>query len=244
MCYNDNHTTTYMAGCTDPTFGASECPSKDHSDQQLLGLTQCDGTDTSDGNVLWSGCPGPATRTVLGQPSVCSCSGTADGLLYAPTSIAAVASLPTKVGETISFKKGHTPSLATAGSSVTTSVDGHSTILASTPAPTSTSDSSSGVSEAEALSTGAKAGVGIGAAALGLAALGLILWFATWSRRRHAEKSREEKGSPDHPTSPDQHELAILQQPTPGYYYPSEAGSTTGSVPPSYNSPKWPASAG
>ncbi|ROW04692.1 hypothetical protein VMCG_04753 [Cytospora schulzeri] len=238
------YTTTYLAGCTDPEFGRG-CPVKDHTGQQLLGLVQCAGTDTSDGEVLWSGCPGPATRTALGQPSVCECTGTADGLLYAPTSLGAVASLPTRVGETISFAEGHMPSRITVTSvPVTTSVGG--TMRTATSTPTSIPISTSGFSDPQELSTGAKAGIGVGAAALGLAALGLVLWFSTWYRRKRTQRSVPEPPSV-YPTPTDQNGLAIpspMQQPTPGYYYPGEAGSTTGSVPPSYNSPAWPGYSG
>lgn len=245
VCYNANYSTTYLAGCTDPEFGRS-CPVKDHSDQQFLGLVQCAGTDTSDGDVLWSGCPGPATRTALGQPSVCDCTGTAGGLLYAPTSLAAVASLPTSAGEAISFAEGHTPSRITVASiTVTTSVD-DGTMTSATPSPTSISISTSGVTDSQDLSTGAKAGIGVGAAALGLAALGLVLWFSTWYRRRRTQILGEEATS-IHATATDRAGLATAP-PThhtiPGYYYHGEAGSTTGSVPPSYNSPAWPGYSG
>lgn len=242
----ETDTTTYLAGCTDPDFGRG-CPVKGHSGQQLLGLVQCAGTDTSDGEVLWSGCPGPATRTALGQPSVCDCTGTAGGLLYAPTSLAAVASLPTRAGETISFVEGHTPSRVTMASILSTSSVDDGTMTSAASTPTSISVSTSGVSDPQELSTGAKAGIGVGAAALGLAALGLVLWFSTWYRRKRTQKSEGEEASSSHATATDRNGLAIsplIQHASMGYYCHGEAGSTTGSVPPSYNSPAWPGYSG
>lgn len=143
--------------------------------------------------------------------------------------------------------------------SVTTSSsggDGYVTAVTSaTSTPTLDAASGNNNSDPRALSTGAKAGIGVGAAALGLAALGLVLWFSTWYRRERTQKregdgqgQRQGEASSFHAVATDQNGHAIspqLQQPTTGYYYyPSEAGSTTGSVPPCYNSTAWPGYSG
>lgn len=170
--------------------------------------------------------------------------------MYASTSLAAVASLPESAGGTISFAEGQTPSRITVAVGPVTGssrggVGGFSTSL-TTATSTPSSAGTGSYSDPQELSTGAKAGIGVGAAALGLAALGLVLWFSTWYRRKRTQKP-EGDGSPDHATVSVQNGLASsspMQRPVIGYYYPGEAGSTTGTVPPSYNSPAWPGYSG
>lgn len=176
-----------MAGCTDPEYSDSSCPHKDNSDQQLLGLVQCSDSQ-ADGTALWSACPGPTTKTALGAPSQCSCSGTAAGLLWMTTSLSALATLPTAVEETIQFNDGHYPTVKTSGSRAST--------FASTKASTTTTSNSSSMTAAPTtslasanvtaggLSTSAEIGIGIGATFMGLCATGLAIFAILGYRQR------------------------------------------------------------
>lgn len=173
-----------MAGCTDEAFGASNCPTKGASDQQLLNLVQC--ADSANGeSVVWSACPGPATRTKIGAPEACTCSDADDGILTATNSIPAIASLPTATGETISFKSGHTPSTKATSTVTSTAENGHLTTMTMATAASTAGSGGSSSSTGSTLSTGAKAGIGVGAAALGVGLLALAAWFFTWYRRKH-----------------------------------------------------------
>lgn len=182
--------TTYMAGCTDPDYSDSSCPHKDNSGQQLLGLVQCSDSQV-DGTALWSACPGPTTKTALGAPSQCSCSGTAAGLLWMTTSLSALAVLPTAIEETIQFADGAYPTVTsseTAGptSSTHTSITNGSS--SATPPPTAAVASTTG-----GLSTGAEVGIGIGAALMGLCAAGLAIFGILVFRRRSCSSRRKGK---------------------------------------------------
>lgn len=193
--------TTYMAGCTDPEYGDSSCPHKDNSGQQLLGLVQCSGSQV-DGTALWSACPGPTTKTALGAPSQCSCSGTTAGLLWMTTSLSALATLPTAIEETIMFNDGHYPTVKTTASRVSTFVSSSgiggvsSTTNGSsaTAAPTASgSPAAAGNSTTSgSLSTGAEVGIGIGATLMGLCAIGLaISAFPVYRRRLRGSKGKD-----------------------------------------------------
>lgn len=178
---------------------------------------------------------------------MCACTGTADGLLYAPTSIAAVASLPARAGGTISFAEGHAPSrLTLPRPQATSSVKGQPPPMMTATSTPAANPSDSVVAVTHDLTTGAKAGIGVGAAALGLAALGLVLWLSTWYRRARSRWS-EAKASLGHATASGENGVSIsppLQWPSPGYHHPGDARSMAGSVPPSYNSPAWPGYSG
>lgn len=197
-----------MAGCTDPEYSDSSCPHKDNSGQQLLGLVQCSDSQ-ADGTALWSACPGPTTKTALGAPSQCSCSGTTDGLLWMTTSLSALATLPTAIRETIQFNQGHYPSVKTSASQAstfastkadsTTTATGTATGTSSssngTAAPTTSTASAAGNSTtAGGLSTGAEVGIGIGVTLLGLCATGLAI-FAILAYRRKSWSAGKGKGA-------------------------------------------------
>lgn len=170
-----------MAGCTDPEYSDSSCPHKDNSGQQLLGLVQCSDSQVN-GTALWSACPGPTTKTALGAPSQCSCSGTTAGLLWMTTSLSALATLPTAIEGTVQFNDGHYPTVKTSEIVAPTSLMGTSTRNGSSPttqAPTASANSTTG-----GLSTGAEVGIGIGATLMGLCATGLAIFAFLVYRRR------------------------------------------------------------
>lgn len=219
-----------MAGCTDPEYSDSSCPHKDNSGQQLLGLVQCSDSQ-ADGTALWSACPGPTTKTALGAPSQCSCSGTAAGLLWMTTSLSALATLPTAVEETIQFNDGHYPTVKTSGSRPST--------FASTKASTTTTRSSSSVtsapttspasanSTAGGLSTSAEIGIGIGATLLGLCATGLAI-FAVLVYRRRSSSAKGKDSSLVHVTENNNMGLDVHENSSPIIHHPFSPGSTFG----------------
>lgn len=182
--------TTYMAGCTDEEWTSPSCPLKDSSHQQLLGMVQCEGTETTSSQILWSGCPGATTKTALGAPQECTCSDPSNAFFTGATSFPQVASLPTAIGETISFHSGHTPSRQGVATMTSTAENGHKTTMTM---PDATAGSSTG-SGSGGLSTGAKAGVGVGAAALGIGLLALAAFLLPMYRRRRARRAG---GGPD-----------------------------------------------
>ncbi|KAJ2992511.1 hypothetical protein NUW58_g2143 [Xylaria curta] len=53
VCYDNDTSVTYIAGCTDATYSSSKCPHKaGYPDQQWVALARCDGSDID----LFSGC--------------------------------------------------------------------------------------------------------------------------------------------------------------------------------------------
>lgn len=178
-----------MAGCTDPGYSDSNCPHKDNSGQQLLGLIQCSDSQ-ADGMALWSACPGPTTKTALGAPSQCSCSGTTAGLLWMTTSLSALATLPTAIGETIQFNEGHYPTVKSSVDATSTipmgSIRASTTSVSSITAPPSTRPTSAN-STLDNLSIGAEVGIGIGAILGAFCMIGLV-FFALYRRRLARQK--------------------------------------------------------
>lgn len=195
--------TTYVSGCTDPDFTDPSCPPKDTSHQQLLGLVQCEDSEVASGSVLWSGCPGSTTKTALGAPGQCSCSGTTSGLITWTSSLEAVASLGSALGETISFvdtatvtsKAVGAASTAAASTSASSAVPANTTPLipVSTSIPPSSTPSTS-APVTDPLSVGAKAGIGIGSTALAVCVLGLGFVVYIWRRRARKATSVDREG--------------------------------------------------
>lgn len=240
ICYNTNHSTTYMAGCTDEEFTSPSCPGKGSmSNQELLNMVQCAGSE-SGGSVVWSACPGPATRTKIGAPQACTCSDADNGILTAATSIPAIASLPTATGETISFASGHTPVRKSTVIVTSTAVNGQQTTMtvatavstAGSSTPSSTSSSSS-----SGLSTGAKAGIGVGAAALGIGLIALAAFFFTWHRRKHAKGGAggDAAYQPATAPGPEAYQSPPPQYASPGYQYNQPVSPMAAAAPMGYN---------
>lgn len=210
----DSGGTTYIAGCTDPGFGsvAGACPHKGKfADQQIVGLVRCqDSDDKNKPDELWAGCPGDKAKTEMtGVPSPCSCSDPDyQGLFRQKPTIAAVATLPKALGQTVLFAKGHepsasfqaetsspeagsgaTPSSTTVVISIPTSVRSRSTAVV-TNAP-STSSSAFPVSAKEestldqGLSAGAKAGIAVGVVLAVLLSSAIFFLDVTLRRQHH-----------------------------------------------------------
>lgn len=208
-----------MAGCTDEEFTSPNCPRKGASEQQLLNLVQCEGSE-SGGSVVWSACPGPKTRTKIGAPEACSCTNSDSGILTATTSIPAIASLPTVIHEKIHFVSGHTPN-AKGSATVTSTNDGQlTTMTMAVSTSSSTATGSSSNSDSGGLSTGAKAGIGVGAAALGVGLLALAAFMFTWYRRKHFKNAG---GGPSYQPAaapgPEAYQSPPPQYASPGYPY-------------------------
>lgn len=197
-----------MAGCTDEDFTSPKCPGKGTSEQQLLNLVQCADSESED-SVVWSTCSMPATRTEIGPPAACTCKDSDDGILTGPKSFSQVASLPTAVGETISFQPGYTPKTKGGGTTVTaTAADGQLTTITSEPTATGTAAAGD-----TGLSKVTKAGIGVGVTALVAALLALAAFMFLRYRRRHPRGSKA-GGPAYHPAAPDED---MPQSPPPRY---------------------------
>ncbi|KAK7926996.1 hypothetical protein PG985_003994 [Apiospora marii] len=211
VCFHpdgDSGGTTYIAGCTDPGFGsvAGACPHKGKfADQQIVGLVRCQDSDDRDSpDELWAGCPGDKAKTEMtGVPSPCSCSDPDfQGLFRQKPTIEAVATLPTALGQTVLFAKGHEPppsfraATSSAGSTPrsTTAVHSGSTAMVTTAPSTSSSAAfATGVSVSakqestsdQGLSAGAKAGIAVGVLLAVLLSSAIFFLAVTLRRRRH-----------------------------------------------------------
>lgn len=179
-------TTTYMAGCTDETVQGPNCPHKNNSDQEFLGLVRCDGSENDKGEVPWSACPGATTKTELGAPSVCTCSDPQDAIITGPKTYSATVSLPTATGMSIHLENGYIPGSDGPYTFTTTASNGQATTITWGTAAATGGSGGSG-SGSGTLSTGAKAGIGVGVAALGVGLLALGAWFFIWYRRKHSK---------------------------------------------------------
>ncbi|KAI1824308.1 hypothetical protein F4861DRAFT_272688 [Xylaria intraflava] len=204
-CYHSHFGITYLAGCTTQDFSGPACQNKGiFVNQSWVGLTRCD----PDQN-WWAGCP--EEKNIVGSnPPTPNCKCSDDALLFedAPT-LENIASLPLRLGGTISWFPGHSPTVATrtgsplptssrAMSSITippTSSDGPS--QSGPPVPTSTS----AVPPATELSTGEKAGIGVSIAG-GALAIGCIIAIMV-------KKWKEKNGNSDLPSP--QHRLSPVQ---------------------------------
>ncbi|KAK8105372.1 hypothetical protein PG999_008731 [Apiospora kogelbergensis] len=209
--------TTYIAGCTDPGFGsvAGACPHKGKfADQQIVGLVRCqDSDDNSKPDELWAGCTGDAAKTEMtGVPPPCSCSDPDyQGLFRQKPTIEAVATLPTALGQTVLFVKGHEPSPSFKQTTSPRTGDGFSTVALSstitvivpshtgsplvktahitssasftpTDVPVSAAKASDGSDHG--LPTGAKAGIAVGVILAVLVSSAIFFLAMTMQRRR------------------------------------------------------------
>lgn len=202
VCYNANHTTTYIVGCTDPGYISPACPRKNaFEDQIIVGLTRCGlSEDTSSQDEVWAGCDGNATQTELGVPGVCTCTDIqSQGLFHQGPSIYLVGSLPTTIGGTISFNSSHMPSTVDSGGATRTSERPFTETLSSTGSssrPSSLTATASNTAAPvvpnsnEELTTGAKAGIAVGSI-LGAAMIGAIIFLAFVVLRRYRKPENE-----------------------------------------------------
>ncbi|KAH9898846.1 hypothetical protein F4778DRAFT_171805 [Xylariomycetidae sp. FL2044] len=221
-CFNTKYGSTYLYGCTDPGYSAPACPRKGNlTKQAVVGLTRCDVEDDSE----WAGCEGDGDTDQLQPPDsdTCTCSS-GDALFRDAPTLTDIAILPTSLGGTISWYKGHSP----------TALDDTKTTRSTTrSAPSSSSSSSSSSSQTipttsgnsatvsptlfftstltgsaystptssaptSSLSSGAKAGVGVGSV-LGAALVAAVAYMAFLLRKRSQKGSMEQSPAAPEP---------------------------------------------
>ncbi|KAI0406495.1 hypothetical protein F4802DRAFT_101156 [Xylaria palmicola] len=163
VCYDNDTSVTYIAGCTDATFSSSKCPHKaGYPDQQWVALARCDGDDID----LFSGC-GHHKDEVAIKHEDCTCDA-ASALISNPASgqptLNQIGLLPTTAGGTISFNP--------------------------TALPTATGSASG--SGSHGLSTGAKAGIGVGVG-VGVPLIAAFVLMFLFSRRKKKRLARQQQ---------------------------------------------------
>ncbi|KAI0514557.1 hypothetical protein F5B22DRAFT_232184 [Xylaria bambusicola] len=197
-CYHAKFGITYLAGCTSQDFSGPACQNKGQFyNQSWVGLTRCDPDQNS-----WAGCP--EDEGVVGSaPPTANCKCKKDTVLFEDMPMLEnIASLPQKLGGSISWFPGHEPtssaSTQTTLPTLTQSTSGgsatESSLSASTTSPISpTLSTTAEVATATApppsggLSPGEKAGIGIGSV-LGAAVIASLIFAAILLYRRRAKK--------------------------------------------------------
>jgi len=203
---------TYVAGCTDPSFGSPECLHKPppFHDQEWVAINQAcknlNENSASDNITNWTGCVVDNNSTELVKLPMASCTPYCEptNVLYAgSSSLAAFASLPTLAGSSIFWQNNFVPP-ATPAPGYT---QGSPTGVVPSGAPTSTGSPTTGTDTG--LSVGAKAGIGAGAAVGGLLLLAILtsLIIACMKRRRPNQNQQDEY-----------HHPAAAGQPLHGHY--------------------------
>lgn len=151
--------TDYMGGCTDPSYSAASCPIS-CSDLHLPDVVYNQTTK------IWH------------------CCGLINGSVRCDTPTDETFSAPAPSALSVTFSVGPTPVTAASSPSSTSP-----TTSPSSTSPT-TSPSASQTSDPQAtgggLSGGAKAGIGVGCAIVGVAIIGLLAWFFSRRRTKHA----------------------------------------------------------
>ncbi|KAI1193084.1 hypothetical protein F5X97DRAFT_52455 [Nemania serpens] len=198
VCYDNDTSVTYIAGCTDATYSSSKCPHKaGYPDQQWVALARCDGDDID----LFSGC-GHHKDEVEIKHEDCTCDA-ASALISNPASgqptLNQIGLLPTTAGGTISFNPTALPTAAS-----------------------SPSRSSSG-----GLSTGAKAGIGVGVG-VGVPAIAaaIFLFFFLRRKKKRAQQQAPSELPPDDVTHDPTG--AMQQRSPPPMYVPDSENTRYG----------------
>ncbi|KAI0009917.1 hypothetical protein F4779DRAFT_617089 [Xylariaceae sp. FL0662B] len=200
------NTITYLAGCTDPGYGAPKCPRKSpqFADQQWVGLGRCDPYVS-----LWAGCKETDNEPGLHPLPECKC--TVDTIILEDKpKLDNIALLPHNIGGSISWYPGQgptaVPTLATSkptSQTTSTSIRGSTSTSSTlspvlTTAPASSTESSPVVatvgsepatSPSKQLSTSAETGIGLGGG-FGVIIIGILIYM-TWRARRKSRKEAE-----------------------------------------------------
>ncbi|KAI1109286.1 hypothetical protein F5Y14DRAFT_39628 [Nemania sp. NC0429] len=200
VCYDNDTSVTYIAGCTDATYSSSRCPHKaGYPDQQWVALARCDGDDID----LFSGC-GHHKADIEIKHEDCTCDA-ASALISNPASgqptLNQIGLLPTTAGGTISFNP---------------------TALPTAPAsPSSSAALSTGAK--------AGIGVGVGVGVPVIAATIFMFFFLRRKRRRRAQQQQEQSSQqapselpPDNVLSHDPTGVMQQRSPPPVYSPDSE----------------------
>lgn len=198
---------TYIAGCTDPSFGSPNCGRKPPAfhEQEWVPINQaCKdlNANAKATNVTnWTGCKIDDNSTELVKLPLAACTPYCDTehVIYAgSSSLAAFASLPVLRGSSIFWQNNYVPPPTPApGYSPGTPTGVVGTFR---PTATSTAPPSSDNDNNSELSPAAKAGVGVGAAVGGLLVIFAIAGLFILCLRRRRDRKNAETAAP--PTGP------------------------------------------
>ncbi|KAK0647081.1 hypothetical protein B0T16DRAFT_493928 [Cercophora newfieldiana] len=185
-CWDAKSGNTYVAGCTDPSFGSPNCLHKPplFHDQEWVAINQAcknlNANSATDGVTNWTGCVVDKNSTELVKLplAVCTpyCSPT-DVLYAGISSLPAYASLPTLSGSSIFWQNNFVPP--------TTPAPGYTP---GTPTGVVGDHPNKGSGGSSGLSTGAKAGIGVGAAVGGIILLAMLTSLLIWRRKRKQQQ--------------------------------------------------------
>ncbi|KAK0623995.1 hypothetical protein B0T14DRAFT_454150 [Immersiella caudata] len=194
-CWDAKSGNTYVAGCTDPSFGSPNCLHKPplFHEQEWVAINQActnlNSNTAKDGITNWTGCVVDNNSTELVKLPMASCTPYCelDHVLYAGiSSLPAYASLPTLSGSSIFWQNNFVPpSTPAPGYSPGTPTG----VVGTHPPNNKGGGSSSG------LSTGAKAGIGVGAAVGGIILIAMLVSCVIW-RKRHRQRQNLDPNMP------------------------------------------------
>jgi len=188
-CWDAKSGNTYVAGCTDPSFGSPNClhkPPQFH-EQEWVAINQaCKNlnANSATNNVTnWTGCVSDNNSTELVKLPMAACTpycAPTDVLYAGISSLEAYASLPTLSGSSIFWQNNFVPPTTpepgyTRGTPTGVVGSGH---------PNQGSGGSSG------LSTGAKAGIGVGAAVGGIILIAMLASLCIWRRKKRSQRQQ------------------------------------------------------
>ncbi|KAJ3563534.1 hypothetical protein NPX13_g8164 [Xylaria arbuscula] len=192
---------TYLAGCTDQDFSGPACQNKGKFfNQSWVGLTRCD----PDKNA-WAGCP-EEDGVVGSSPPTSNCKCKEETVLFEDMPMLDnIASLPQRLGGSISWFPGHTPTRTSSASTKTShssisvsqgsgegttqsSTDGltESALPTSITSPTLATATAPANAHATRLNAGAKAGIAVGSV---IGALLVAFLVTILIRKRRAAKA-------------------------------------------------------
>ncbi|KAK4241980.1 hypothetical protein C8A03DRAFT_40685 [Achaetomium macrosporum] len=201
-CYNGEHGTTYLAGCTDIDYKDQSCPDKDaYKDYPWAGLIYCKPN-------RWVACEEKNKPSTITKGDPCTCppeSATMTVAFSAPGRIEGIGILPATSGGTIEWAEGHFPTVqpsSTTSSSTSETTEfltssSFTSVTSGSRLPTSTTTSVSSINSPphnHHLSDGAKAGIAIGSAVGGILLLGAL--SALWVVLRHRRTDKDAPSSP------------------------------------------------
>ncbi|KAK1831523.1 hypothetical protein QBC39DRAFT_371912 [Podospora conica] len=204
-CWEAKAGNTYIAGCTDPSFGSPNCGRKPplFHEQEWVPINQaCKDLNTNskaDNVTNWTGCKIDDDLTDLIKLPLAACTPycNTEHIIYAgSSSLAAFASLPTLRGSSIFWQNNYVPPSTPAPGYAA----GTPTGIVGTFEPTATATSAPSSSSSSELSAAAKAGVGVGAAVGGLLVIFAIAGlFMLCLRRRRDRRNTETAAAPTGP---------------------------------------------
>ncbi|KAI2640135.1 hypothetical protein GGS21DRAFT_400397 [Xylaria nigripes] len=205
-CFHIHYGITYLAGCTTQDFSGPACQNKgDFFNQSWVGLTRCDPD-----KVSWAGCP--EKKGIVGSdPPTPNCKCSNDTILFRDSPILDnIASLPSRLGGSISWYPGYEPTLTTSSASTQTTDSSTFPTASNDPVTTDPSSSTSTIPTStiptpttlpeKGLSGSQKAGIGAGTAA-GAIAIGCLIavLLQRWKTKKQAMRIAQQPLSPFNP---------------------------------------------